>query len=91
MFVLGVIAWFILYSIVGKKAYPGGEVFDLIALIVAAHIGGFLVSLTSLPRLIGMLATGIFVQVHIISSTFTVQLIHFLLFSDLFLSHYPEH
>lgn len=62
--VVGVIAWFILYSIVGDSAYPGGAVFDLIALIVAAHIGGFLVSLTSLPRLIGMLATGILVQVY---------------------------
>lgn len=38
----GVIAWFILFSIVGDSAYPGGPVFDLIALIVAAHIGGFL-------------------------------------------------
>lgn len=62
--VSGVIAWFILYSIVGSSAYPGGPVFDLIALIVAAHIGGFLISLTSLPRLIGMLATGILVQVY---------------------------
>lgn len=52
-----------LYTILGKKAAPGGQLFDLIALIVAAHFGGFLMSLTSLPRLIGMLATGIILQV----------------------------
>lgn len=60
---LGLIAWLVLYVILGKKAAPGGQLFDLIALIVAANLGGFLMSLTSLPRLIGMLATGIFLQV----------------------------
>lgn len=59
----GLIAWYILLAIVGDAAKPGGPLFDLIALIVAAHIGGFIVSLTSLPRLIGMLAMGILVQV----------------------------
>lgn len=53
----------ILFTLIGKQAAPGGDVFDLIVLIVAANFGGFLMSLTSLPRLIGMLATGILLQV----------------------------
>lgn len=59
----GIIAWLVLYVIVGSSAAPGGHLFGLVALVVAANFGGFLMSLTSLPRLIGMLATGILLQV----------------------------
>lgn len=69
-FILGLISWLVLFVILGKKAAPGGDLFDLIALIVAANFGGFLMSLTSLPRLIGMLATGILLQVSIFLQVF---------------------
>lgn len=61
--VSGIIAWLVLYVIVGSSAAPGGHLFGLVVLVVAANFGGFLMSLTSLPRLIGMLATGILLQV----------------------------
>lgn len=60
---LGIIAWLVLYVIVGRSAAPGGHLFGLVVLIVASNFGGFLMSLTSLPRLIGMLITGILLQV----------------------------
>lgn len=59
----GIIAWLVLYVIVGRSAAPGGHLFGLVVLIVASNFGGFLMSLTSLPRLIGMLITGILLQV----------------------------
>lgn len=52
-----------LYVIVGGSAAPGGHLFGLVVLVVASNFGGFLMSLTSLPRLIGMLITGILLQV----------------------------
>lgn len=52
----------ILYVIVGKTAAPGGHLFGLVLLVVASNFGGFLISLTTLPRLIGMLLTGILFQ-----------------------------
>lgn len=60
--ILGMIAWMILFVILGKTAAPGGHFFGLVLLIVAANFGGFLISLTTLPRLIGMLLTGIIFQ-----------------------------
>lgn len=57
-----------LYVLVGETAAPGGQLFGLVVLIVAANFGGFLMSLTTLPRLIGMLATGILMQnLHIVN------------------------
>lgn len=60
---IGIVAWFICYMIIGSTAAPGGRLFGLVVLTVAANFGGFLVSLINLPRLIGMLATGILFQV----------------------------
>lgn len=48
---------------VGNTVAPGGHLFQLVVLVVAANFGGFLMSLTTMPRLIGMLATGILLQV----------------------------
>lgn len=61
---VGIVAWFICYMIIGSTAAPGGRLFGLVVLTVAANFGGFLVSLINLPRLIGMLATGILFQVN---------------------------
>lgn len=63
----GVIAWITVYVIIGDTAAPGGQLFSLVVLTVAANFGGFLVSLTTLPRLIGMLVVGIAFQVSIIN------------------------
>lgn len=61
--VSGVLFWVPLYVIVGPTAAPGGQLFSLVTLTVGANFGGWLVSLTTLPRLIGMLFTGILMQV----------------------------
>lgn len=47
---------------IGETASPGGPLFSLVVLAVAANFGGWLISLTTLPRLIGMLAVGILFQ-----------------------------
>lgn len=49
--------------IIGDSAAPGGQLFSLVVLAVAANFGGYLISLTTLPRLIGMLLVGILFQV----------------------------
>lgn len=64
----GIVAWMTVYVIVGETAAPGGRLFNLVVLTVAADFGGFLMSLTTLPRLIGMLITGILFQVKSASS-----------------------
>ncbi len=48
---------------IGDIAAPGGQLFRLVVLSVVANFGGWLVSLTTLPRLVGMLAVGILFQV----------------------------
>ncbi|KRT86794.1 Na/H antiporter [Oryctes borbonicus] len=59
---IGVLLWAVLYTIVGDTAAPGGLLFQLILLALCAHFGGFLMSLTTLPPLIGMLITGLVLQ-----------------------------
>jgi Kef-type K+ transport system membrane component KefB len=59
---IGTLSWCILYSIVGETAAPGGHLFQLILLSICAHFGGWLMSLTTLPALIGMLFTGLIFQ-----------------------------
>lgn len=57
------IAWTILYSIVGSTAAPpGGKLFQLILLCICAHLGGWIMSLTTLPALLGMLIMGMVLQ-----------------------------
>lgn len=51
-----------MYAIIGETAAPGGQLFSLVTLTVAANFGGWLMGLTTLPRLIGMLLTGILMQ-----------------------------
>nr|XP_023025963.1 sodium/hydrogen exchanger 9B2-like [Leptinotarsa decemlineata] len=60
---IGLLSWCILYAIVGDiAAPPDGKLFQLILLTISAHIGGWLISLTTLPTLIGMLFTGVLLQ-----------------------------
>lgn len=61
-FLSGVLIWATTYAIIGKTAAPGGQLFSLVTLTVAANFGGWLMGLTTLPRLIGMLLTGILMQ-----------------------------
>lgn len=51
----GFLIWATTYAIIGDTAAPGGQLFSLVTLTVAANFGGWLVGLTTLPRLIGML------------------------------------
>ena len=60
--IAGVLCWATTYAIIGETAAPGGQLFSLVTLTVAANFGGWLMSLTTLPRLIGMLLTGILMQ-----------------------------
>ncbi|XP_026461632.1 sodium/hydrogen exchanger 9B2 [Ctenocephalides felis] len=62
LFLLGLLIWGVVYAILGDTAAPGGALFGLAALTVAAHFGGWLISLTTLPALIGMLVVGIIFQ-----------------------------
>lgn len=55
--------WGVLYALLPKTAAPGGELFTLAVLALAAHFGGILmVKITTLPALIGMLLVGILMQ-----------------------------
>ncbi|KAK2587218.1 hypothetical protein KPH14_002958 [Odynerus spinipes] len=62
LFLLGLLLWGVVYSVIGEDAAPGGPLFGLAALSIAAHFGGWLFSLTTLPALIGMLITGLILQ-----------------------------
>ncbi|XP_011878009.1 PREDICTED: mitochondrial sodium/hydrogen exchanger 9B2 isoform X1 [Vollenhovia emeryi] len=62
LFLLGLLLWGVAYSVIGNDAAPGGQLFGLAALCIAAHFGGWLISLTTLPTLIGMLITGLILQ-----------------------------
>ncbi|KAK5646398.1 hypothetical protein RI129_004862 [Pyrocoelia pectoralis] len=59
---IGLFLWGVTYAIIGEPAAPGGQLFQLILLSLCAHFGGWLVSLTTLPALIGMLFTGLLFQ-----------------------------
>lgn len=61
---VGIIVWIVMIILIGDTVAPGGKLFGLVALVVASHFGGFFMSLTTLPRLIGMLLTGIIMQVN---------------------------
>ncbi|CAG9859027.1 unnamed protein product [Phyllotreta striolata] len=60
---IGLFSWSVLYAIVGDSAAPPkGQLFQLILLSISAHFGGWLISFTPLPALVGMLFTGIVFQ-----------------------------
>ncbi|KAL7742052.1 hypothetical protein ACLKA6_018300 [Drosophila palustris] len=59
---IGALLWIVAFVIIGNSAAPGGQLFNLVVLTVAANFGGYLMSLTTLPRLIGMLLVGLLFQ-----------------------------
>ncbi|XP_017844388.1 sodium/hydrogen exchanger 9B2 [Drosophila busckii] len=59
---IGALLWIVAFVIIGQTAAPGGQLFGLVVLTVAANFGGYLMSLTTLPRLIGMLLVGLLFQ-----------------------------
>nr|XP_023030032.1 sodium/hydrogen exchanger 9B2-like [Leptinotarsa decemlineata] len=60
---IGAFCWAILYALVGESsAPPNGILFQLIVLSISAHFGGWLMGLTTLPALVGMLFTGVLLQ-----------------------------
>lgn len=59
----GIMVWVIVWIILGDTAAPGGQLFMLAVLTIAAHFGGWLmVKVTTLPALIGMLIVGIILK-----------------------------
>ncbi|XP_058802648.1 sodium/hydrogen exchanger 9B2 isoform X2 [Phymastichus coffea] len=62
LLLLGLLAWGLVYSVIGDDAKPGGPLFAIACLAIAAHFAGWLVSLANLPALIGMLLTGILMK-----------------------------
>ncbi|PSN54242.1 hypothetical protein C0J52_09244 [Blattella germanica] len=62
LFLIGLLIWGVVYVILGDTAAPGGQLFGLAFLSIAAHFGGWLVTLTTMPALIGMLLVGILFQ-----------------------------
>lgn len=63
LILIGTFSWGVLYAIIGETAAPpDGRLFQLIFLSMFAHFGGWLVSLTTLPALVGMLSTGLLFQ-----------------------------
>lgn len=82
--IIGVLIWVTAFVIIGDSAAPGGQLFGLVVLTVAANFGGYLISLTTLPRLIGMLLVGILFQVsftfkYFISSLNKYCFLHFII------------
>ncbi|XP_026322651.1 sodium/hydrogen exchanger 9B2-like isoform X2 [Hyposmocoma kahamanoa] len=60
VFLIGILIWVLVWIVMGSTAAPGGQLFMLAALTIAAHFGGWLmVKITTLPPLIGMLIIGI--------------------------------
>ncbi|XP_032529939.1 sodium/hydrogen exchanger 9B2 isoform X2 [Danaus plexippus] len=60
---IGIMVWVIVWIILGDTAAPGGQLFMLAVLTIAAHFGGWLmVKVTTLPALIGMLIVGIILK-----------------------------
>ncbi|XP_068621556.1 sodium/hydrogen exchanger 9B2-like isoform X2 [Battus philenor] len=60
VFLIGILVWVVIWIVMGDTAAPGGQLFTLAVLTIAAHFGGWLmVKVTTLPALIGMLIVGI--------------------------------
>ncbi|XP_048484466.1 sodium/hydrogen exchanger 9B2 isoform X3 [Plutella xylostella] len=61
--IIGILVWMTVWVILGDTAAPGGQLFTLAALTIAAYFGGWLVlKITTLPGLIGMLFVGILLK-----------------------------
>ncbi|XP_046988108.1 sodium/hydrogen exchanger 9B2-like, partial [Schistocerca americana] len=56
------LCWAVAFTVIGRDAAPGGQLFQLAVLALAAHVGGWLATLVRLPALVGMLLVGIACQ-----------------------------
>ncbi|XP_045458955.1 sodium/hydrogen exchanger 9B2-like [Melitaea cinxia] len=60
---IGIMVWVLTWIVLGETAAPGGQLFMMAVLTIAAHFGGWLVvKVTSLPPLVGMLIVGIIMK-----------------------------
>ncbi|XP_026326441.1 sodium/hydrogen exchanger 9B1-like isoform X2 [Hyposmocoma kahamanoa] len=60
---IGLLFWLTLWLVMGIPAGPGGQLFTLAILTLAAHLGGWaLQKTTTLPALIGMLIMGVIMK-----------------------------
>ncbi|XP_046961854.1 sodium/hydrogen exchanger 9B2-like isoform X2 [Vanessa cardui] len=60
---IGIMVWVLVWIVLGDTAAPGGQLFMLAVLTIAAHFGGWLImKVTTLPPLIGMLIVGIIMK-----------------------------
>ncbi|XP_030021395.1 sodium/hydrogen exchanger 9B2 isoform X1 [Manduca sexta] len=60
---IGLLVWVTIWIVMGDTAAPGGQLFMLAVLTIAAHFGGWLMmKVTTLPALIGMLFVGIIMK-----------------------------
>lgn len=50
---VGMLIWGVLWSVTGKQALPGGNIFSLVALFIFSWCGGYIVNLIKLPPLLG--------------------------------------
>ncbi|XP_014282332.1 sodium/hydrogen exchanger 9B2 isoform X2 [Halyomorpha halys] len=70
LLLLVILAWGVVYAILGKESAPGGQLFDIAILCICAHIGGWFFRMIALPPLVGMLLVGIvfrnvgFIEIH---------------------------
>ncbi|XP_063529708.1 sodium/hydrogen exchanger 9B2-like isoform X1 [Cydia strobilella] len=63
VFIIGILVWAGVWIIMGDTVAPGGQLFTLTVLTIAAYFGGWLmVKITTLPALIGMLIVGIIMK-----------------------------
>ncbi|XP_072936443.1 sodium/hydrogen exchanger 9B2-like isoform X2 [Epargyreus clarus] len=63
IFLIGLLVWVIVWIVLGDTAAPGGQLFMLAGLTIAANFGGWLIlKITTLPQLIGMLIVGIIMK-----------------------------
>ncbi|XP_049772785.1 sodium/hydrogen exchanger 9B2-like [Schistocerca cancellata] len=56
------LCWAVAFTVIGRDAAPGGQLFQLAVLALAAHVGGWLATLVRLPALVGMLLVGVACQ-----------------------------
>lgn len=62
LFLVGLLLWGIVFSVLGETAGPGGQLFGLAVLCICAKFGGWFVTIFTLPALVGMLLVGIIFQ-----------------------------
>ncbi|XP_062524176.1 sodium/hydrogen exchanger 9B2 isoform X2 [Bombyx mori] len=60
---IGIMVWITIWIVMGETAAPGGQLFTLAVLTIAAYFGGWvMMKVTTLPALIGMLFVGLLLK-----------------------------